>query len=158
MNEKAGLSRQKKWEQRERTPAHATKCTLKRQLVFLTARVSNRYCSTSCRHSMDLARAKIMHDAMSLNRGISRQPSRRSFKFQTGKTQTNTNRYVALSMQNTQKTGHLNSEAGWHYFPSKSGNVDNYRCHFNGQIKLCYKQKVICSSSYTLYPIKNVSR
>ena len=58
-NKKAG---QKSW----KAPQQATKCTLLNvpSSFFSTTRMHHWYCSTSCRHYTDLARAKITRDIL----------------------------------------------------------------------------------------------
>ena len=123
--EKAGQSRRTSVTKQTEKAGQSGRKSGKVPSSFFPARVRNWYCSTSCRHHTDLARAQITREK--LYHGLSRRPCRRSFIFQTG---TSTKQYNAQSMRNTQKKRHFNweRESGmalekWDFLP-ESGNVD----------------------------------
>ena len=109
-----------------RAREHMAICTLNRHLVLLiTARMHYWYCSTWCRLSPDLARAKITWDIFSPGY-FSRRLCRRSFKFQTSKT------YKIIQKDTLhdqcEKRGVLTEKREKRGFPPERDNVDTYVC------------------------------
>ena len=92
----------KKSGENEKARQQAAKCTLKRHrhlVCLITARGCSWYCNTSCRHSTDLARAKIILDIFKVGARV--ETALNSKLAKTHKI-IQIDNYLARSMRNTE--------------------------------------------------------